>query len=187
MTEYGTITAPATLSFERLLPGPVERLWEFLVEPAQRRLWLADGPMTLVPGGDVELSFRNAELSPNDAAAPEKYRDFENCGEVFGQVIRCEAPHRLVFTWSDMPGEPEDEDTIVSITLTSDGGHVHLALTHTKLWQNEMLSIAAGWHTHLGILEDLLEGREPRPFWRTHARVEADYAERLYHGDNDSA
>jgi hypothetical protein len=42
-----------------------------------------------------------------------------------------------------------------------------------------MLSVAGGWHTHLAILGDNLEGRTPRPFWSTHAKAEAEYARRL--------
>ena len=33
---------------------------------------------------------------------------------------------------------------------------------------------------HLGILEDHLSGQEPRPFWRTHTRLEAEYVARLH-------
>src|SRR5688572_29818333 len=39
--------APDTVRMERLFPGPVERVWEFLVDPDKRALWLAGGPMEL--------------------------------------------------------------------------------------------------------------------------------------------
>jgi hypothetical protein len=42
-----------------------------------------------------------------------------------------------------------------------------------------MVRVGSGWHTHLGILLDRLSGREPRPFWSTHARLEAEYDRRL--------
>lgn len=176
---HGTLTASDTIRFERLLPGPIERVWAFLVDPDKRALWLAGGPMTLASGGDVELQFHNAELSRDDDRAPEKYRDYENSGEVFGQIVECSPPHLLAFTWSDMPGEPEPEDSEVRFELESRDGKVLLSLTHTRLRANELLSVAGGWHTHLGILEDILTGHEARPFWRTHTRIEAEYAERL--------
>ena len=179
MNTHGALTAPDTIRFERLLPGPIERVWMHLVDPDKRALWLAGGPMTLAPDGDVELAFRNAELSRGDDPAPEKYRDYENSGEVFGQITACEPPHLLAFTWSDMPGEPEAEDSEVRFELETQGEHVRLTLTHMRLQSNELLSVAGGWHTHLGILEDTLSGREARPFWRTHTRIEAEYAERL--------
>lgn len=177
--DHGTLTTPDTIRFERLLPGPIERVWAHLVDPAKRALWLAGGPMTLQPGGDVELQFHNADLSCNDDPAPEKYRDYENSGEVFGQIVACDPPRLLAFTWSDMPGEPEAEDSEVRFELETQGEQVRLTLTHTRLLSNELLSVAGGWHTHLGILEDILSGREARAFWRTHTRIEAEYAERL--------
>jgi hypothetical protein len=29
MNEYGTVTGPDTVRLERLLPGPIERVWEY--------------------------------------------------------------------------------------------------------------------------------------------------------------
>ena len=168
-----------TLRFERRLPGPLARAWACLIEPARRARWLADGPLALTPGGDVALQFRNAELSRDDDPAPPPYRSFENEGEVFGVTLRCEAPHRLTLTWSDMPGEPEPEDSEVDIALQDDGDQVRLTLTHSRLMPEELAMIAGGWHTHLGLLDDLLRGRAPRQFWRTFARMEATYAERF--------
>ena len=34
-------------------------------------------------------------------------------------------------------------------------------------------------HTHLALLEDILAGRAPRPFWSNHAKAEADYEQRI--------
>ena len=39
---YGVLTEPATLKIQRLLPGPIERVWAYLVESDLRRQWLAD-------------------------------------------------------------------------------------------------------------------------------------------------
>ena len=38
---YGVLTEPATLKIQRLLPGPVERVWAYLTESKLRRQWLA--------------------------------------------------------------------------------------------------------------------------------------------------
>src|SRR5690606_37538578 len=62
--EHAHLPEPGTLVFRRVLPGPVERVWAFLVEPEKRRLWLAGGEMEPRPGGKVALHFRHAELSP---------------------------------------------------------------------------------------------------------------------------
>ncbi len=44
---YGVLTTPATLTMERLLPGPMERAWAVLVDSDLRRHWLAAGAMAL--------------------------------------------------------------------------------------------------------------------------------------------
>ncbi len=38
---YGALIEPATLKIERILPGPVGRVWAYLTEGALRRKWLA--------------------------------------------------------------------------------------------------------------------------------------------------
>lgn len=179
MNAYGDLTANDTIRFERMLPGPIERVWAHLVEPDKRRLWLADGPMALAPGGEMTLRFRNAELSRDDDRAPEPYRAQENSGEVHGRILLCEPPHRLAFTWGDDPSRPGDAPSEVEIELTAAGERVRLVLTHRRLSTRELTSVAGGWHTHLGILEDHLSGQPPRPLWRTHTRLEAEYVERL--------
>jgi uncharacterized protein YndB with AHSA1/START domain len=176
---HGNLIIEDTIRFERLLPGPIERVWAYLTESDKRVLWLAEGPMALDVDGDIELHFRNAELSENDDRAPEKYRDYENSGSVFGRITRCEPPHRLSYTWTDLPGEADETDSEVCFELSTDGDGVRLVLTHRRLHAHELLSVAGGWHTHLGILEDRLTDRPPRPFWRTHTRMEAEYADRL--------
>ena len=36
--EHGVITEAGAIRFERLLPGPIERVWDYLVDPAKRRI-----------------------------------------------------------------------------------------------------------------------------------------------------
>ena len=124
MKAYGNLTANDTIRFERMLPGPIERVWAHLVEPDKRRLWLADGPMTLIPGGEISLRFRNAELSRDDDRAPERYGAQENSGEVHGRILLCEPPHRLAFTWGDDPSRPGDAPSEVEIELIAAGERV---------------------------------------------------------------
>jgi len=94
-----------------------------------------------------------------------------------GTVTQCEPPHLLAYTW-----DFEDEHSEVCYELTEEGDKVRLVLTHRKLASlKEILSVSGGWHTHLDILEDVLEGREPQAFWTMHAPLEAEY-ERRYRG-----
>ena len=43
MNDYGVLTAPDTLHIERLLPGPIERVWQYLTDSDKRATWLAAG------------------------------------------------------------------------------------------------------------------------------------------------
>jgi uncharacterized protein YndB with AHSA1/START domain len=49
------LTEPATLKIQRLLPGPIERVWAFLTESELRRKWLAAGQMEMKVGARFEL------------------------------------------------------------------------------------------------------------------------------------
>ena len=42
-----TLIKPSTIRFERLLPGPVERVWAYLTESKKRATWLAAGEFDL--------------------------------------------------------------------------------------------------------------------------------------------
>lgn len=175
MNEYGTLTEPGSIVFRRLLPGPIERVWAYLTESDKRGRWLATGEMDLQIGGHVELRFFHADLSPVHEAIPDKYKGIQNGANFSGRITRCEPPRALAFTWAESWGE----DSEVTFELTSQGNDVLLVLTHRLSDRREFkISVAAGWHTHLGILGDHLRDRTPQPFWSTHARLEAEY-ERL--------
>ena len=60
---YGALTGPDTLRIQRLLPGPIERVWAYLVDGELRRQWLAAGKMEPVEGAPFELVWRNDELT----------------------------------------------------------------------------------------------------------------------------
>ena len=58
-----------------------------------------------------------------------------------------------------------------------------LVLTHRELKDRAMMvSVASGWHSHLAILIDRLNGLEPRPFWSTVTKMEGEYEKRLPRG-----
>jgi uncharacterized protein YndB with AHSA1/START domain len=172
MNDYGNVIAPGTVRIERSLPGPIERLWEYLTDSQLRGAWLASGDMDLSPGGAVEMVFRNSELTNNDVPPPAKYAKYAGESRMSGRIIRCEPPHLLSFTWG--------EESEVRFELSPQGDRVNLVVTHSRIPDRDtMLSIAGGWHTHLDILRARLEGREPAGFWATHTRLESEYAQRI--------
>ena len=42
-----------------------------------------------------------------------------------------------------------------------------------------VLSVSGGWHTHLNILEDVLDERDLRPFYKMQLQYESEYGEKL--------
>jgi uncharacterized protein YndB with AHSA1/START domain len=168
--EQGIVSEPNTFRIERILPGPIERVWAYLTEPEKRRKWFGAGPMELRVGGRVALQFRFSELT-TEKTPPRK----DDSCEVPGRVTQCDPPRLLSYTWGDGPDASE-----VTFELTQKGNSVLLVITHRRLGDlGKMISVASGWHTHVDILADCLSGRDPRPFWRTKARMEKQYGTRL--------
>ena len=173
---FGVVADDGTLRIERVLPGPIERVWAYLTDSDKRGRWLARGAMALHPGGRVDLHFRHAELSPEEGAPSGRYCGMEKGHDSHGYVIDCEPPRLLRMTWAEETGAPSE----VTFELSPEGDDVRLLLTHRRLPDRAgLLSVAGGWHTHLDILRDHLEGRTPPNFWKTHARLEREYEARV--------
>jgi uncharacterized protein YndB with AHSA1/START domain len=172
MNDYATRIAPDAIRLERILPGPIERVWAFLTDCGQRKRWLAGGHMDLRPGGKVELAFALETLSGEPT--PAKYRDMPMAFS--GRILRCEPPKLLEFTWMESHGEHSQ----VLWELAERGNEVLFTITHTKVGDRAaMLSVSGGWDVHVGILDDVLNDRKPRGFWSTHEKREAEYARRF--------
>ena len=176
MHDYAVVASPGTVRIERLLPGPIERVWSYLTESDKRRQWLASGAMELRIGGRVELVFNNSALTEQDDPAPPKYA--KQAGEVRmqGKITGIELPRLLSHTW----GEDLIDQSEVRFDLAVKGDQVLLVVSHRRLTEHEeLISVSAGWHTHLDILADRLAGRVPAGFWKTHTRLESEYNQRI--------
>jgi uncharacterized protein YndB with AHSA1/START domain len=176
MNDYGELIAKDTVRFERILPGPIERVWSFLVEPEKRARWLCGGETEPSVGGRVEMLFHNSSLSSEaDIAPPEKYKDMPEQVTFYGSVVAYEPPRLLSHSW-DFEGESSE----VTYELMEHEGQVKLVLTHRRLnSREEIVSVCGGWHTHLDILHDILEEKSPGPFWKQHKAIEAEYENRV--------
>jgi uncharacterized protein YndB with AHSA1/START domain len=180
--DYGDVIGPRAVRLERLLPGPIERVWAYLTESEKRKKWFAEGEMELRPGGKIEFVFHNSELAPEREPVPERFKEYEGMVSP-GRVIRCEPPHVLSFMW----GEESGDESEVTFELAERGDQVHLVLTHRQLRnRQEMVSVASGWHVHVGVLIDQLNDREPQPFWAAIERLEAEYDKRIPAEDSEA-
>ena len=168
-----TLVEPGTVRLERLLPGPVERVWAYLTESDKRATWLAAGEFDLRVGGKVRLEFDNSRLSRDDT--PREKRTNDGVGKFDGVITRLEPMRLLAHTWSWDGG-----DTEVTYELKPRGKDVLLTIVHRRLEGKDLTAnVMGGWDVHTGILEDVLNGVEPRPFWKTHTRLAHEYGQTL--------
>ena len=166
---YGVLTEPATLKLERLLPGPIERVWAYLVDSGLRRQWLASGEMAMDVGAPVELVWRNDELTDPPGSRPE---GFSGEHRMISRITELDPPRRLAISWNGT-GD-------VSFDLEPRGDEVLLTLVHRRIPERPMrLMIGAGWHMHLDVLSARISGREPEPFWDGWTRLRDEYDRRL--------
>jgi uncharacterized protein YndB with AHSA1/START domain len=175
MESYGVVTEPRTVRLERIFPGPIERIWAYLTESDKREKWLARGEMDLRVGGKVELIFNNERLS-SDTQTPERFKGAEGHKNE-GHITRCEPPRLLAFTWGENHFDTPSE---VTFELSPKGKDVLMVITHRRLSnRNGMVLVSGGWHTHTGVLADVLNNEEPRPFWKTFLGLQQEYEKRI--------
>jgi uncharacterized protein YndB with AHSA1/START domain len=148
MNEEGQIIKGTAVRFERLLPGPIERVWEHLTSSDHLPEWFGGVGMKYVieprVGGSVSLA--------ND--------------HIRGVVTQWEPPRLLVYTWNVFsPGETESRfpESYVTFQLQPQGNDVLLTLTHLPVLEGFERQTMMGWHTFLDLLFDLLRGRKPEP------------------------
>jgi uncharacterized protein YndB with AHSA1/START domain len=166
---YGVLTEPTTLTIQRLLPGPIERIWAYLTQSELRRQWFAAGQMEMKPGSPLELVWRNDELTDPPGERPPSYSSEHR---MQSRIIECDPPRKLAFTF----GASGD----VSFQLDPKGDRVLLTLTHRRLPDRAtMLRVAPGWHAHLDVLIARVTGKDPAPFWDNCTRLRKEYEQRL--------
>jgi uncharacterized protein YndB with AHSA1/START domain len=160
---YGKVTAPRTLQMQRHLPGPIERVWDYLTKSDLRRQWLASGEMEMKAGTPVELVWHHDQTTTPPGKRPEGVNEESRLPS---RITVCEPPTKLGFMfWSDSE---------VLFELKPAGNRVLLTLTHTKLPSRSMMvGVSTGWHSHLDVLAKRLAGEKAENFW-DHYRVYKD-------------
>jgi len=128
---------------ERLLPGPVERVWEHLTNTRLLQAWFGE----------------KSHIEPRQGGAV-RLMD----GHIRGVVTQWQPPRRLSYTWNVFnPGDPADAvssypESYLTLTLEPQGDEVLLVLNHLPVLERFEKQNAMGWHTFIDILADTLEG-----------------------------
>ena len=167
MNKHGKLIAPNTLQFERLLPGPIELVWELITDAEKRSKWFCGGTSSNQSGEEIKFVFNNSQLGSPPETTPEKYTEFGDGFESMAIVIKSEKPHLFVMQW----------EGIVTFELEEKEAMVKLTLTHEKLQDSKETRVGtlAGWHTHLDILAEVLNDKTPKSFWSSHMAFEVEY------------
>lgn len=166
---FATLGPEAELRLERLLPGPIERVWAWLTDGDLRRRWLAAGAMVLREGAEFELVWRNDELTDPPGRRPDGFGEEHR---MTCRITEVEAPHRLAFTWG--------EASHVRFELATVGSLVRLTLVHRGAPNRDvLLNVSAGWHAHVDLLGARLDGSTPTPHWDHWVALRAAYDQRL--------
>ena len=144
MSEDGQFGTASVVRFERILPGPIERVWEFLTTPERLPLWFGQGTIEPRAGGSVILMG----------------------GHIRGIVTQWLPPRRLTYTWNVFsPGENESSypESYLTLSLEPRGERVLLTLTHLPVLERFEKQNAMGWHTFLDMLAAGLRNDTPQP------------------------
>jgi uncharacterized protein YndB with AHSA1/START domain len=126
----------SVLRFQRALDHPRERVWRALTEHDELAAWHPT-PFDFEPRAGAAIDFD----PPEDVPAWPR-----------GQVLACEEPSLLVYTWGP---PPEDE---LRWTLEELDGGCLLTLEHHFDDRFKAARDGAGWHLCLQALDALLEG-----------------------------
>src|SRR5205814_8850635 len=123
---YGTLIEPTTLKIQRMLPGPIERVWAYLTDSELRRKWLAAGAMEMRLGSPFELVWRNDELSDPPGKRPDGFGE-EN--RMQSRITELDPLRKISFTWNNS-GD-------VTFELEPRGERVLLTVIHRRLPNRE--------------------------------------------------
>ena len=167
--DFGTLIEPTTLKIERMLPGPIERVWDYIAKEELRRQWLASGDIKHQLDSPFELVWRGADWY---GEAGERPQSVPAEPRMKCQVVAYDPPHKLAFKWG--------EKSEVSFSLKSIGERVLFTLLHERIPdRSTAVGVSTGWHSHLDLLEALLGQTKPQPFWDHWVGLKQEYNNRI--------
>jgi uncharacterized protein YndB with AHSA1/START domain len=139
MTESVAITR--TLTIERELPHPPEKVWRALTESSLIQEWLMGNDFQ--PEVGHRFKFRSTPVPNWD-------------GVIDSQVLVVEPVSRLSYSWGTMGME-----SVVTWTLTPTASGTHVRMEHSGFPSEESASYKGakyGWTNFIGKLENVVGG-----------------------------
>jgi uncharacterized protein YndB with AHSA1/START domain len=121
-----------SVTLEKYLYAPADRVWDFLTNPAQVAAWFVPARIEPRVGGAIGFTFEDHEAT--------------------GTILRYEPPRLLEFSWRS----PDTSSSIVRIELTPDEDGCWLTLTHVLRDDGPIENFGSGWKHWLGRLGSLV-------------------------------
>jgi len=144
MSDEGQLKTVPLVRFERLLPLPIERVWQFLTDTALLPEWFGNGTIEPRVGGAVRLMN----------------------GHIRGVVTQWNPPRRLAYTWNVFnAGEDQSSypESYLTFELEPREDRVLLVLTHLPVLERFEKQNAMGWHCFLDMLDAAVRGEPALP------------------------
>ncbi len=144
----GEMTNVPCVTFTRLLPGPIERVWSYLTDPKKLPTWY----------GEVAL------IEPRQGGRVRLMND-----HIRGIVTQWQPPRKLVYTWNVFdPGAAENAvsaypESYPTFELEARGNDVLLTFKHFPILDRFIPQNAMGWHTMLDMLMAALNDEPLKP------------------------
>lgn len=163
--DYGTQLEDGSMRFVRMVQGPVDRVWAYLVDPDKRAQWLCGGTSGQKPGDSFTLAFDNSKLGEGTESEKDPSRGSPH---QMSAEMTISKPHRLLaFRWNgaETRFELEEADNTVKLTV--------IQSPPTELSQR--IGMATGWHTHLGVLVAVLQDEQALSFWPAFDMAKSHY------------
>ena len=144
--DKGAMSSLSCVTFTRVLPGPIERVWDFITDPSLLPQWFGDDSR-IEPrqGGRVSLMG----------------------GHIRGVVTQWRPPTKLIYTWNVFePDAPADaasayKESYPTFALEARGADVLLTFSHFPILARFTPQNAMGWHTMLDIIAAAARGEAP--------------------------
>jgi uncharacterized protein YndB with AHSA1/START domain len=170
MSHDGSILDSHTVEYRRLLPGPIELVWDYLTKPELLKTWFNGVMLEPRVGGAIEVRFTERKGECGTAG-------------VHGVIRAFRKPHSFAFSWVQQRRQPDgsikaSDEGEVRFELQERGDKVLLTLRHAGIPAHELPNYGGGWHAYLDNLDSHISGAGPIDVMETFRNLRPRYEDK---------
>ena len=129
---------------ERVLPAPIEVVFEAWTDPARMAEWLS-------PVGHAEVEVDPRVMGRFKVSMIGETTRIEHTGE----YLVVNPPNELSFTWQSL--YTGSEPSVVTVLFEAEGDETRIVLTHSRLPESQVHPHTLGWEAMIMRLAGLLD------------------------------